>query len=84
LPGVSVMLVHIFFLRAQNVNPRIARLPFPLHLAMVKDASSVPARQQRLGVSEVWSIEDELEKGTKKEPGNIMNESARKTFDWTS
>ncbi|KAH8633418.1 putative ubiquitin ligase subunit protein [Alternaria alternata] len=33
-----------------------ARLPLPLHFTMAQDTPSVPARQPRLGVPEVWSI----------------------------
>jgi hypothetical protein len=32
------------------------RLSFPLHQQMVEDAASVPSGQQRVGVSEVWTL----------------------------
>lgn len=37
-----------------------ARFPLPLHLALVEDASSLPSRQQRLGVPKVRSINHHL------------------------
>lgn len=33
-----------------------ARLPLPLHFSLVEDTSSLPTRQQRLGVPKVWSL----------------------------
>src|SRR5687768_17048532 len=33
-----------------------ARFPFPLHLTLVEDASSVSARQSGLGIPEVWTL----------------------------
>jgi hypothetical protein len=35
-----------------------ARIPLPLHLPMAQDAPSVSARQPRLGVPEVRSVEE--------------------------
>ena len=36
-----------------DVQPR---LPLPLHLALAQDASSLPARQSRLGVPEIRTL----------------------------
>ena len=33
-----------------------ARISFPLHLAMVKNPTSMSARQSGLGISEVWAV----------------------------
>ena len=38
------------------------RLSFSLHLALAQDSSGLPSRQQRLGVPEIWEIENSLVK----------------------
>ena len=46
-------------LRAQESDQDIiACIPFPLHLSMAQNSTSVSARQQRLGVSKIWTLED--------------------------
>jgi len=32
-------------------------IPFPLYQSLAQDSSSVPSRQQRVGVPEVWSLD---------------------------
>jgi hypothetical protein len=34
----------------------LARFPLPLHLPLAEDPASLPTRQQRLGIPEVWKI----------------------------
>ena len=34
-----------------------ARFPLPLHFPMAQDSTSLPARQPRLGVPEIWSLD---------------------------
>ncbi|KAK5109522.1 hypothetical protein LTR62_006974 [Meristemomyces frigidus] len=38
-----------------------SRLPLPLYLALAQDPAGLPARQQGLGVSEVWSLRTDVQ-----------------------
>ncbi|MCJ1427084.1 RING-box protein 1 [Sticta canariensis] len=40
----------------QNDNECTACFSLPLHLALAEDSSSLSIRQQRLGISEIWSV----------------------------
>ena len=53
-------------LDGRELTQNTARLPLPLHLALVEDQTSLPARQPRLGVPEVRKVEavrEEPERG---------------------
>lgn len=59
LLGASAMYVCPHDNRAESLANNagcVARLPFPLHLPLAQNASSVPAGQSRLGVPKVWTV----------------------------
>jgi hypothetical protein len=52
--NVSIGVYLVITFCTDNIQ---ACFSFPLHLSMAEDSSSLPARQQRLGIPEIWSLE---------------------------
>jgi hypothetical protein len=56
LGNLQCKLLWNFVSALPKADRHLARFPLPLHFTLVEDASSLPSRQQRLGIPKVRSL----------------------------